>query len=90
MIKVTITLKMYIKNLIIFKCSFFFKFVSGGKYVNRVHSGSMDATHQASRWFSSVMRPGSSALELLAVSIKGVTGSEGIFAINCFLKNSTS
>ena len=50
----------------------------------------MDVTYHASRSYSSVMRLGSSTLALLAVSIKGVTGSEGVFGINCFLKNSTS
>ena len=88
MIKVTIII--IILKILSFSYGMFLQFVSGHKSVNRVHSRSMDATHQASRYFASVMRPGSSALELLAVSIKGVTGSEGIFAISCFLKNSTS
>ena len=60
MIKVTIIIIiiiiiiMYIKNLAIFICNVF-QFVSGHKSANRVHSGSINATHQASRSFSSAI-----------------------------------
>ena len=66
--------------------------VTTSQWVSRITHHASRITHHASRSFSSFVWPKSSfsALALLAVSITGVTGSEGVFGIHCFLKNSTS